>query len=261
MSKLLVTGSSGSIGSAFQKGLSNSDLSRWNLILWDRGESGSILESKNRLKVLRDEKPDVVIHFAWAETESEKYDNDPIHAKWAEESGNFMEQCENIGAWFIGMGSAIDAVELNPQSSPYITAKKSLRNMFETNSISSNRTLIRPQYVISTDRKHPRVLNYPIDQVREPYAVHDFIDVRDVASAISAVLRGGLRGLIDIGSGRSHSISKLISSVNMEINDEPSERCDLSCKSSNANTQLLNVLGWKPVHTAKLFGCEAIHGA
>ncbi len=256
-----MTGSSGSIGSAFQKGLSNSDLSRWNLILWDRGESGSILESKNRLKVLRDEKPDAVLHFAWAETESEKYDNDPIHSKWAEESSTFMEECENIGAWFIGMGSAIDAVELNPQSSPYATAKKSLRNMFETNTISSNRTLVRPQYVISIDRKHPRVLNYPISQVREPFAVHDFIDVRDVASGISAVIHGGLRGLIDIGSGRLHSVSKLISSVNHEFHNDPWEVCDLTCEASNVNIDKLTALAWKPVHTAKLFGCEAIHSA
>ena len=255
-----MTGSSGSIGSAFQKGLSELDLSRWNLILWDRGESGSILESKNRLKVLLDERPDIVIHLAWAETESENYDYDPIHAMWAEESCNFMEQCEDVGAWFIGMGSAIDAGDLNAQSSPYVKAKKSFRNMFETNTISSNRTLVRPQYVISIDRKHPRVLNYPINQVREPYAVHDFIDVRDVASGISAVLLGGLRGLIDIGSGRLHSISKLISSVNHEFDDEPCEVCDPTCEASNVNIDKLTALAWKPAYTAKLFGCQAILG-
>jgi nucleoside-diphosphate-sugar epimerase len=260
MSKLLVTGSSGSIGGAFQTKLSELGLSRWDLVLWDRGEFGSFLESENRLKVLRDEKPDIVVHFAWAETESENYDNDPIHTMWAEESGNFMEQCEDIGAWFVGMGSAIDAGELNPQSSPYANAKKSFRNMFETDTVSSNRTLVRPQYVISIDRKHPRVLNYPINQVREPYAVHDFIDVRDVASGISAVLLGGLRGLVDIGSGRLHSISKLKSSVNHEFHNEPCEVCDLTCEASNVNIDKLTALAWEPVHTAKLFRCQAILG-
>ncbi len=262
-SKILITGSHGFIGKFVLSQLASLSENDLEVITWNVDEMGSFLTQSSRNHVLNSVNPDIVLHLAWADTSTIHYDQSPLHFIWAEESVLFMEECEKRQIWFIGMGSAVDDWDSRKNYSSYVSAKIRLRNEFERLGLTERGTFIRPQYVISVDRKRPRVLAWSAldeecreSRVREPDKELDFIDVRDLATGIVQVLLNGVRGIVEMGSGRYHVISDLIEAVKLERIENLALFSARTCRPSPFSPVQLLDKHWLPLNTYRLFNCS-----
>jgi nucleoside-diphosphate-sugar epimerase len=110
-------------------------------------------------------------------------------------------------------------------------------------------------YVYSTEYLKPAVISKALDaltngkilSLRTPSDVHDFIEVRDAADAIVHSLINGHRGTIEIGTGITIKVSKLLKLLfpNLKISEEDSTENRISYQGA-ASVERLVKSGWNP---------------
>jgi len=89
----------------------------------------------------------------------------------------------------------------------------------------------------------PKILNNDVEHINTNHS-RDFIHVDDVLEAITTVMDTDLRGVIDVGTGKSNLLSKIVSNFHIEytpvIGDEFEREDNL------ANINVLTDYGWAP---------------
>jgi len=264
--RLLITGATGFLGNHVVATLGQDDLPDLTLIPWDRQKMGDIRNRERRITVLKEHRPDVVLHLAWSSTEHNAYQEDPENSSWGVLGVDLLHECLELGCRYIATGSAADVMGDRGYSSSYSDAKRYLRSVVEPYALSGQATWLRPQFVVSLADRRPRVVRQYFArqpgsdfQLKTPDAVFDFVEVRDVAQAIATTIGNGLTGVVDLGSGYLHSVSQLVAAIELGEGDQPNLTNTIAApvKSECVMDRLLRA-GWKPVHTRELFGTSVV---
>ncbi len=258
--KLLVTGATGLLGSHLIQHLS-SNAREWNLVAWDRNVHGDLHTPGSVAPSLEREKPDQLLHLAWNPTGSSDYDVDVRNALWVEASLELARCCIEQGIQFFGVGTCLEYTT-PVDDTPYLASKRALFAGLSDAIGLDKFTWIRPFWIVSKLDRRPRLVADALDALtqgrqfvpRNPQHRRDFIEISDVATALTAVLTNRAAGVIDIGAGETRTVGQLLRSVL----DSPFD--DLELPSSReavpegmADTRRLIEFGWAPFATDSLF--------
>ena len=217
MQKVLISGSTGFIGTYTTKLLRNSFV----VYEWDSQNFGSILDTDRFHKVLLNFEPDIFIHLAWESTKGREYDQSPEHEIWSIATTSITQICLEMKISPVIIGSALDKHLENKAMSPYASAKSSLRRSLSREIENKEIAWVTPQYIFSIEDRRPRVMNVILDALASdsspifssPLIMHDFIEVRDVATGINAIARHGIRGETNLGSEISISVNDFYKAI------------------------------------------------
>jgi hypothetical protein len=121
---------------------------------------------------------------------------------------------------------------------------------------------VRPYYIYSKSKGRPRVLELARKsahakqklELLNPNAIHDFISIHDVVSAIWVILKENLWGEFEIGTGFLTRVSDLINSQFPSLEIISATRDET--RSLNENFQVSEVsellkYGWLPLESIK----------
>jgi nucleoside-diphosphate-sugar epimerase len=155
----------------------------------------------------------VVLHLGWpasSSTENYRYSAENFNA--LEKTIILKDSCLRNNISFIGIGSVLD--EENNHENIYQQTKYICHKIFESEIHDQVITWIRPHFVFNNSNWpefiHSKEL-MPIEiQDNTP---RDFIHIDDVVSALYAVIQHGIRGEIDLGTGRLASPSDVCVSL------------------------------------------------
>ena len=215
--RVLVTGANGFLGTSVRAVASRGWADKLELVSWDRRAHGDVRRRQDLEACLKVVQPRVVLHLAWRTTGVCGYEYDAANLEWAEGTIQLAEMCGHQGVWFVGCGSGI---ELDPSAdrTPYIAAKQQVHQALIYGCAGPSWTWLLPSWVFSLDQRRPRVLAAALKATargenfspKEPNAMHDFIEVADVASGMLTVLSQGFLGDQDLASGQRRSVGALL---------------------------------------------------
>lgn len=221
---MLITGATGFLGRYLLERLSTP-----GVLVWQRDKFGDLLNAADRVRFLNEVNPACVVHLAWERTGIRDYEMSPKNADWAEASLSFASECVSRGIRFIGVGSALDGQNLSHEPTPYSEAKKLLRR--ESLRLGLSVTWLSPQYIFSIADARPRLISALLSDHNPesfcpsfPEQRQDFIDVRDVASAMQLVIQHDLRGRVYLGSGKLRSSQQLVEAAYFAVSGQRSPK-------------------------------------
>jgi nucleoside-diphosphate-sugar epimerase len=233
---------------------------------WDEIRGSDPVNSDSMSEVIKRHRPDAVLHLAWRGLGGPSYELGAQHSTSLEEARGALEACCAQETWCLLVGSALDNPSASDGSSetPYSRAKRSLFRDSEDALSAGHATWLRPQYVVSIADRRPRLMERFLEAatpsdlvVSEPERALDFIEVRDVAHGMAAALSVGMRGVVDLGYGRAHSIRALLEAVDesrvRHLLGEEIARCQQRSQPPLVPANLRKA-GWFPRFTAMLFG-------
>lgn len=260
--RVLVTGAGGFIGRFLVPELQRNLGNCVEVFTWQDRRQGDMRIRGVLEKALRDVEPDIVVHLAWSPTSSRDYASDPENAEWAQVGAHLANLARRQGMWVLFAGSAADELSEDSFDTPYGRAKCELRVEVSRSIDEGLSTWFRPQYVYSIPHGRPALLRQ-LYEVEDPGAfaperpedLRDWIDVRDVASGVAAILANGILGVVDVGSGKAHTVKQFLDAVRRGEVKTPSP-ADLQCWETapqGADIRPLEDLGWTPSYTQALF--------
>jgi nucleoside-diphosphate-sugar epimerase len=258
--KVLISGPTGFIGTYTTKLLRNSFV----VYEWDSKNFGSILDTDRFHKVLLDIKPDIFVHLAWESTKGREYDQSPAHEIWSIATTSIAQICLEMKISPIIIGSALDKHLEHKAISPYASAKSSLRRSLSREIENKEVTWVTPQYIFSIEEKKPRVMNVILDALASdsepifssPLIMHDFIEVRDVATGINAIARHGIRGETYLGSEIFLSVNDFYNAIarNLGKAEEADTENQISSLERIVSDFILPKDLWTPEYTFATLG-------
>jgi nucleoside-diphosphate-sugar epimerase len=179
---------------------------------------------------------DAWIHCAWSSTDFPGYRHSPDHLLWAQRTLELVEVASRAGAFSILYGSVFDRTgrTLENRSDAYALAKGELRRAIEDAALVGDSVcLISPPYIFSPADRRPGVMRSFLSGggdwscVQEPDAAHDFLHVQDVVGATMKALACRSSGVLEIDSGRLHTVRELLDGLGHE------RPCDGGCARSS----------------------------
>ena len=101
--RLLITGATGFLGNHVMATLGQADSRDLTVIPWDRQKMGDIRNREQRIAVLKEHRPDVVLHLAWSSTKHDNYQEDPDNSSWGVLGADLLHEepwlcCDELGA-------------------------------------------------------------------------------------------------------------------------------------------------------------------
>lgn len=252
---ILITGGSGLIGSYTVDELLR--VGAAPLILESAVDDSDLLGSGAADRVLDGVCPEVVLHLAWVASGTPGYRNHPDNPEWVRATVELARACDARGIWFIGTGTVAE-LEENPADA-YTRAKARTFHTLRSGIEGGALTWLRPHYVFDPDLGRPEVMaeirraiaENRTPDLRSPESTHDFVHVRDVAAAVSAVVASQLRGLVPIGSGRNHSVAQLAAAAG--ASGVQAQRPPIAVDRFTADTSRLAAVGWSAEWTKGYF--------
>jgi len=252
---VLITGSSGLIGRYV---LEQWDLPEARLVLVDRGVD-DLLSAGVPSALIQAHAPTVVVHLAWSASGTAGYRSSPDNDRWVAASIELAQACRASGAWFIGTGTSLD--EGGESFDAYTSSKISIRLALQSAIDSGEITWLRPYYVFDAEIGRPALVAEAIAargrgepiELRSPGSEHDFILAVDVARAIVSVVRHGIRGVVQIGSGELRTVEELVSALGVESTAAPDRGPSVPQLHDRADPSALFEIGWVPEATSAFF--------
>lgn len=210
MKRILVTGGNGFVGKAVVKLLRRSN---YLVNVWDRDKDGSVLDGSSRKRILDSGDFQAVIHLAWNSISDKNYDRNMLNMKFAQETVKFRSEILSRGIQFVSMGSFFEGTPVETenlyQKSKIEIANKCMEDSFH------NTIWFKPSYIFSFSALRPRVINAisndPSVQIQNPENYCDWIEVRDVASAVEYSLQLNQCGRINLSSGINLNVREFTS--------------------------------------------------
>ena len=247
---VLVTGAGGLIGSAVLEALP-----RGLDIAAVRSTDVDLLEPGTFAQLIRDTRPAVVLHLAWVASSTGDYRTSPHNPRWREVSREAARAAADVGVRFIATGSAVDD---QPGADAYTEAKAGLRSDLTDLIGNGQVTWVRPHYVFDPAAPSPAVLRAAREaqqhgesiRLREPYARHDFVHVRDVARGVAAVVEHRLTGVVEIGLGMLTAVHTLVEKFGASW-AEADDVTTTAGTDSAADVTPLTRTGWHPSETER----------
>ena len=259
--RVLVTGASGFLGRAFVGELSTCQSLResYEWFFWDRINHGSLLDRQCLDHWFKVFQPTMVLHLAWNGTSDSSYENDQLNRVWQEVSLHLAEMTLNSESHFIGVGTGLET-NMNAPVTEYLGAKRAVRHSLESAIASDRVTWIRPTWVYSRRDLRPRVLRHFVGArtrgssfiVREPDTRLDFVDVRDVATAILAILRFRILGDVDVGSGLLMQVGLFLQLITRGDYQFTGSGESSPQTSPAITSRPLHEVGWRPSRSLEL---------
>ena len=129
-----------------------------------------------------------------------------------------------------------------PWKNPYAMSKYSLEQIAPPNSVGMRFTTVygpnaRESMLI------PRILRNDVPYINTNHS-RDFIHVDDLVRAIDSLIKSNLKGITDIGSGKTNNLIELVDYFKIDckrVVGNAFERLD-----NLADNTLLNTIGWSP---------------
>lgn len=254
MSNLVVAvlGAEGFIGSNVVKSCLNAEIPVLELQKWD----GNRESLKYELQELKSADPDsqiVLIQAAWYSTGNADYRTSPENKRWTALTKTIFDICKENDVIFAGLGTCLE--KLHNYDDVYTSSKSEIHGYISQKSSYMDWIWFQIHYVYSTEYLKPALISKALDALtngkilalRTPHDLHDFIEVRDAADAIVHSLINRHRGTIEIGTGRTIKVSKLLKSLfpNLKISEEDSTENRISYQGA-ASVERLVKSGWSP---------------
>ncbi len=252
MARVLITGGTGLLG--------RHTLAAWppslEATVVDRGVH-DLLVPGAFAELIRDVRPDAVLHLAWSASSTPGYRSSRANAGWRSVSMEAAEACLDLNIRFIGTGTVLDS---EAGGDTYIASKSALRAGLASSIDVGDITWLRPHYVFDPEQPSPAVLRaaraakaagHPV-ALATPGATHDFVHAADVGHAIVASVIQGLTGPVDIGSGQLRAVSALVEGCGATWTTA-SVPTILQHASARADIAPLIATGWHPSHTDGYF--------
>ena len=129
-----------------------------------------------------------------------------------------------------------------PWKNPYAMSKYSLEQIAPENSIGMRFTTVYGPNARKT-MLIPRILRNDVPYINTNHS-RDFIHVDDLVRAIDSLIKSNLKGITDIGSGKTNNLIELMDYFKIDckrVVGNAFERLD-----NLADNTLLNSIGWKP---------------
>jgi len=129
-----------------------------------------------------------------------------------------------------------------PWKNPYAMSKYSLEQIAPENSVGMRFTTVYGPNA----REHmliPRILRNDVPYINTNHS-RDFIHVDDLVRAIDSLIKSNLKGITDIGSGKTNNLIELVDYFKIDckrVVGNAFERLD-----NLADNTLLNTIGWSP---------------
>jgi len=247
---VLVTGAGGLIGRALLAALpAGLDVTA------ARSADVDLLEPGAFARLVRDTSPAAVVHLAWVAGSDPGYRSSSDNPRWRAATREAARAAVDTGVRFIATGSAVDEM---PGTHAYAEAKAGLRADLTDLIDSEQVTWLRPHYVFDPDEPSPALLRAADAAqrrgeavlLREPYARHDFVHVRDVGRAIAVVLEHRLTGVVDIGLGMLTAVHTLVEKFGASWAQADGVTTTAGTDST-ADLGALRRTGWRPTETER----------
>lgn len=254
---LLVTGDTGFIGSQLVPYLRK----RMSGVvgLRERYPDCDLLTERAQDFILNEIRPRAILHLAWNASSTKGYRFLESQSLWTHSSLQLLVKAQERGIVIFPVGSVAEV--LPSDNSAYGRSRQSLWQSLAPLVLSEQITWLRLHYVIDPVRRHPEIVaallqarepgQLPV-MLRTPDASHDFICIRDVISAISITITGRVLGLVEIGSGVTHTVKELALALSAPFT-ESSASSKAGLSSPAANITGLVASGWEPRDTLELF--------
>ena len=129
-----------------------------------------------------------------------------------------------------------------PWKNPYAMSKYSLEQIAPENSIGMRFTTVYGPNARKT-MLIPRILRNDVPYINTNHS-RDFIHVDDLVRAIDSLIKSNLKGITDIGSGKTNNLIELMDYFKIDckrVVGNAFERLD-----NLADNTLLNTIGWSP---------------
>lgn len=198
--KILLTGAHGFIGRVLLKYLPALDCT---VETWNQALDGSLLSKFDRERKLESFNCEVVVHLAWNAISDNNYHLNPANLDFAKATIDFRNQIIERGSRFLSIGSVYEKFPNDPKNL-YQHAKKDISASFSIENFR-NTTWVTPSYIFSFSEKRPRVIQAKVMNseliLNNPTQSCDWIEVRDVASAIWKLTKFKVDGTVDLHSG------------------------------------------------------------
>lgn len=260
--RILVTGAGGFIGRHLVEQFHQSLGGRTEVLTWEGRHQGDMRVKGVLEHALLDLKPSIVVHLAWAPVSSPEYTRNPENALWVKVGTHLAQLSESLGFWILLTGSAADEVSEESFDTPYGQAKRNLRETASRLITHGLATWLRPQHVYSLDHRRPLLLQQLFSNPasheffpKRPRDLRDWVDVRDVVSAITTVVHDRIRGKVNLGSGKAHTVQQFVDAALLGEVKQVLESDSESWREApnGADMRILEDLGWYPKHTQTLF--------
>jgi len=247
----LITGASGLIGG-------------WTLRHWAGSRPVAVDHAKSDLMrpgtvtaVLDEARPDVVVHLAWSASGTPGYRESEDNALWLEATLELARLCRERDIGLFCTGTVVD--ETAEPLDRYTRSKSELRNALASDISSGTVTWLRPHYVFDPEAGRPALLadataaaaaGRPV-LLGSPDSEHDFVHAADVGRAVAQAVKHGLRGVVDIGSGRTRRVSQVVEALGVAW--QPSAQPFAPTRTSPAIISALTATGWSASLTEEFF--------
>lgn len=162
--------------------------------------------------------PSDFLHLSWVSSGTPDYRNHPDNKQCAATTVKLAAESKIAGVSFFGVGSPL---ETQVAKDAYAKSKRSAWLALKASIDARNITWFRPHYVFDPERPNSSLLKEIYDSLAEkrparvnfPASQHDFIHASDVAEAIGLGIATPLRGLVEIGTGRSRTVKDFVESA------------------------------------------------
>lgn len=266
MKNILLTGSTGFIGTSFKKKFKK----KKNLFFLEKYDSNSnkkiSLSDKDKfIKFIKKNKIDTVVHLAWYGIPNFNKKNFNINLEITKKLVQYSN-LTNIKKIFIS-GSCFEYGSVSGEISENDKLK------FKKNTLGEYKNKIRKYFIQNSNKKifwgrvfyafgpyqRSRSLipsaikclkKNKSFNLKKPFDARDYIHVDDVSSAIISIVKKGRPGIYNIGSGipvlNYNIVDKIYSNFDKKLNFKNFFSQNLKVDSFWSNSKKLMKLGWKP---------------
>lgn len=205
------------------------------------------------LRLANSEKQIYLLQTAWYSTSNTDYRTSLQNYEWVKNTKAILEICKKYNVVFAGLGTCLE--KLSTDLDLYTSCKSEIQSYLQSQSANTEWIWFQLHYVFSVTEQKPAVLKKAKEasdlevsiSLATPNDKHDFIEVRDVASALVHSLSNGLRGIIEIGTGKTVGVSNLLKSIypSLKIAEGVTLEKQISYQGAADTHQLVNS-GWEP---------------
>ena len=121
-------------------------------------------------------------------------------------------------------------------------------------------TQLQMPYVFSLKAKRPNILKNFIEsndhksfQLLDPNRKLDFVEVKDIAAGVRAIMENNIVGPVYLGSGKLRSVEQFIYSANKILDLKFLPEINFQSSESVFQPKELISVGWAPEHTSSCF--------
>ncbi len=249
---IALIGSNGFIGSHVAQSCSEAGIPCFEIPRWE-GDEKKLDSLIQELRNSNSGKRIILVQTAWYSTSNTDYRSSPENYEWVKITQAIVEICKKHHIVFAGLGTCLEKLIIDKDV--YTTCKSEIRSYLDSQSPVNEWVWFQLHYVYSAEHGKPAVLKKAAEAIESKVSLtlgtpddkHDFIEVRDAASALVHSLVANFRGVVEIGTGKTVEVSSFLASLfpNLEIIKGSSKEKRISYQGM-ADTNDLVSSGWAP---------------